>query len=107
VIVEIARFEVKPGEVSSFIAATSVGERIFNEAEGCISMELRQCVEQPDTFVMIVLWRTLEDHIERFRNSKGVNEWRTAILPFLARPGEILNFQQPTVTAGVSLPEVA
>jgi quinol monooxygenase YgiN len=103
-IVEIAKFEVKPENVAAFVAATRVGERIFNEAEGCISMELRQCVEEPGSFRMIVLWRKIEDHIEVFRNSKGVQEWRAAIGPFLKQPGEILNFDEPVVSAGVKLP---
>jgi quinol monooxygenase YgiN len=104
-IVEIARFEVKPDDVASFVAATAIGERIFSEAEGCISMELRQCMEQPSSFVMMVLWRKIEDHIEVFRNSKGVQEWRAAISPFLKQPGEILNFDEPVVSAGVKLPD--
>jgi quinol monooxygenase YgiN len=103
-IVEIAKFEVKPENVAAFIAAAWVGERIFNEAEGCISMELRQCVEEPGSFRMIVLWRKIEDHVEVFRNSKGVQEWRAAIGPFLKQPGEILNFGEPVVSAGVKLP---
>jgi len=102
-IVEIARFEVKPEDVAAFVAATRVGERIFNEAKGCISMELRQCVEEPGSFRMIVLWRKIEDHIEVFRNSKGVQEWRAAIGPFLKQPGEILNFDEPVVSAGIKL----
>ena len=106
-IVEIAKFEVKPDDVKAFIAATLIGERIFNAAEGCISMELRQCVEQPTSFRMIVLWRKIEDHIETFRNSEGVREWRTAIGPFLKQPGEIFNFDEPVVTAGVKLSDAA
>jgi quinol monooxygenase YgiN len=104
-IVEIAKFEVEAEEIPAFVAATRVGERIFSEAEGCISMELRQCVEEPGSFRMIVLWQKIEDHIEVFRNSKGVQEWRAAIGPFLKQPGEILNFGEPVVRAGVRLPQ--
>jgi len=50
-----------------------------------------------------VLWRKIEDHIEVFRNSKGVQEWRAAIGPFLKQPGEILNFDEPVVSAGIKL----
>jgi quinol monooxygenase YgiN len=103
-IVEIAKFEVKPDDVPAFVAATHIGERIFNEAVGCISMELRQCVEEPGSFRMIVLWSKIEDHIEVFRHSKGVQEWRAAIGPFLKQPGEIFNFDEPVVSAGIKLP---
>ena len=53
---------------------------------------------------MIVLWRKIEDHVELFRNSKGVQEWRAAIGPFLKQPGEIFNFGEPVVSAGAKLP---
>jgi quinol monooxygenase YgiN len=103
-IVEIAKFEVKPSDVPAFVAATQAGERIFNEAAGCIGMEVRECVEHPGSFRMLVLWNRIEDHIEIFRNSKGVQEWRAAIGPFLTQPGEILNFKEPIVSAGIKLP---
>ncbi len=101
-IVEIAKFDVKPEDVPAFVAATQVGERIFTEAEGCLSMELRQCLERPGSFRMIVLWRRLEDHVETFRSSKGVQEWRGAIGKFLVEPAEILNFAEPVVCAGTA-----
>jgi len=106
-IVEIAKFEVKPEDVPAFVTATQVGERIFKEAAGCIGMELRECAEQPGSFRMLVLWNRLEDHTEIFRNSKGVQEWRAAIGPLLKQPGEILNFGEPIVSAGVRLPTVS
>ena len=56
---------------------------------------------------MIVLWRKIEDHVEVFRNSRGVQEWRATIGPFLKQPGEILNFDEPVVSAGVKLPSAA
>jgi quinol monooxygenase YgiN len=99
-IVEIAKFEIRPEDAAAFTKATQVGQRIFSNAEGCIRMELRQCVEKPGSFRMIVLWQTLEDHIEKFRNSAGVREWRAAIGPFLTEPGEVLNFAEPIVQSG-------
>jgi quinol monooxygenase YgiN len=101
-IIEIARFEIRPEDNAAFTNATQVGKRIFSEAEGCIAMELRQCVEKPGSFRMIVYWRTLEDHIETFRNSTGVQEWRAVIAPFLKESGEILNFDEPIVRSGKS-----
>jgi quinol monooxygenase YgiN len=103
-IVEIAKFEVKPEDVPAFAAATQVGQRIFSEAPGCIGMEVRECVEHPGSFRMLVLWNKIEDHVETFRNSKGVQEWRAAIGPYLTQPGEILNFKAPIVSAGIKLP---
>lgn len=99
-IIELAKFQVKPNQVAAFMAAAQIGQRIFNEAPGCIGMELRPCIEQPTNFTMVVLWNKLEDHIEVFRNSEAVKDWRAAIGPFLLQPGEISNFGPPTVRAG-------
>ncbi len=102
-IVEIAKIDVKPEAIDAFMAAASVGRMIFAEAEGCLSMEVRQCVEHPASFRMIVLWRTLEDHTVTFRNSEGVKAWRAAIGPHLAAPVEVLNFDRVVVQAGDTL----
>jgi quinol monooxygenase YgiN len=100
VIVEIAKFDVKPEDVPAFIAAAQIGARIFAEADGCLGMELRQCIEEPGSFRLIVLWRRIEDHVETFRASKGVQEWRGAIGTFLKQPADILNFDEPVVRTG-------
>jgi quinol monooxygenase YgiN len=102
-IVEIARIDVKPDAVGAFVSAAAVGQTVFSAAEGCLSMELRRCVEEPTSFRMIVLWRTLEDHIVTFRNSEGVKAWRAAIGPHLAGPVEVLNFDTMVVHAGEPL----
>lgn len=102
-IVEIARIDVKPDAIDAFVAAAAAGEKIFSEAEGCLSMEVRQCVEHPASFRMIVLWRRLEDHTVTFRNSEGVKAWRAAIGPHLAAPVEVLNFDRVAVQAGTPL----
>lgn len=99
-ILEIAKFQVAPEKIEAFKAAAQVGQNIFTEAQGCIAMELRDCIEEPGSFRMIVLWRTLEDHTVTFRNSPGVQAWRAAIGPYLEKPGEILNFGEPVVSAG-------
>lgn len=102
-IVEIAKIDVKPEAIDDFRAAAVLGRMIFSEAEGCLSMEVRQCVEHPASFRMIVLWRTLEDHTVTFRNSEGVKVWRAAIGPHLAAPVEVLNFDRVVVQAGAPL----
>lgn len=102
-IVEIARIEVRPESVDPFIEAAAAGRAIFSAAEGCLSMDLRQSVEHPTSFRMIVLWRSLDDHIVTFRNSDGVKAWRAAIGPYLAAPVEVLNFDRLVVQAGAPL----
>jgi len=102
-ILEIAKIDVKPEAIETFVAAAAAGRKIFSEAPGCISMEVRQCVEQPTSFRMVVLWKTLEDHTVTFRNSEGVKAWRAAIGPHLAVPIEVLNFDRVVVQAGKPL----
>jgi quinol monooxygenase YgiN len=99
-IMEIAKFDVRPDDVPAFIAAAQIGARIFAAADGCLGMELRQCIEEPGSFRMIVMWRRIEDHIVTFRASKGVQEWRGAIGKFLTQPADIQNFEEPVVQMG-------
>lgn len=43
---------------------------------GYISHELQRCLEVDGRYVLLVRWRTLEDHTEHFRKSAEYQEWK-------------------------------
>jgi heme-degrading monooxygenase HmoA len=45
------------------------------DPQGFGRLTLSRCVEQPDTYLLLVEWRRLEDHIEGFRGSPQYQEW--------------------------------
>ncbi|MDT3444107.1 MULTISPECIES: antibiotic biosynthesis monooxygenase [unclassified Pseudofrankia] len=100
-VTEIARFNVKPGTESDFIAAYHTVRHEIATSPGCRSMRMSRGIESPSSFVLIVEWDSLEAHTEGFRGSVGYGRWRAAISPYFAGT--------PTVehVAGVDIPSAA
>jgi heme-degrading monooxygenase HmoA len=75
-ITEQAVLDVKPGQEPDF-------ERDFGEARlliasmpGFESLQLHRCIERSNRYLLLVVWQSLEDHLEGFRGSPKYEEWR-------------------------------
>ncbi|MBX6391357.1 MAG: antibiotic biosynthesis monooxygenase [Frankia sp.] len=83
-VTEIARFDVKPGTESDFLAAYRTVRKEIATSPGCRSVRMHRGVESASTFVLIVEWDTLAAHTETFRGSEAFTRWRAAISPYFA-----------------------
>ena len=81
-ILESAVLEVKRDQTRQFEAAFRQAERIIAASPGYLSHELRRCLEKPNRYLLLVHWRTLEDHTEGFRKSGPYQEWKRLLHHF-------------------------
>jgi heme-degrading monooxygenase HmoA len=81
-ILEIAPLTVRAGQAQDFEAAFLDAQRIIASRPGYISHELQRCLERPNEYVLLVRWRSLEDHEVGFRKSPGYQEWRRLLHHF-------------------------
>jgi len=81
-ILESAVLDVKPGQTPQFEAAFRQAEGIIAASPGYRSHELRRCLEKPNRYLLLVRWRTLEDHTEGFRKSGPYQEWKRLLHHF-------------------------
>jgi heme-degrading monooxygenase HmoA len=90
-ITEIAEIAVKAGTDQQFEAAVMTAAPLFQRARGCRSMRLERGIEQPDTYLLIVEWETLENHEVHFRQSADFQEWRRLVGDFFASPPKVIH----------------
>src|ERR1044072_7392017 len=83
---EMAVIEIAPGKYAEFQAGVAQAIPLFNRARGCKGVELHRTVEQPNRYVLLVQWDTLEDHMVHFRESDDFQEWRRLVGPFFDKP---------------------
>lgn len=84
-ILEIAAIDILPGTHEQFEAAVRTAvETVLRPAPGFVSFELRHGVERPNSYVLLIGWRSLEDHTVGFRESESFVKWRELIGPFFA-----------------------
>jgi heme-degrading monooxygenase HmoA/catechol 2,3-dioxygenase-like lactoylglutathione lyase family enzyme len=98
-ILESAILDVKPGESAAFEAAFAKARPIITAAAGCLSCELRRSVETPGRYLLLVRWRSLEDHTAGFRGSRAYQDWR-ALLHHFYDPMPTVEHYEPLEVGG-------
>ena len=81
-ITEIALLKIRQGQSAAFEEAFTKAQIIIEAAKGYIQHELQQCLEEDDKYLLVVRWKTIEDHTEGFRNSEGYKEWKKLLHHF-------------------------
>jgi len=81
-ILEVAILNVLKGECSNFQKAFTKAQKIISSMPGYISHELQRCIEDDHQYILLVKWRTLEDHTIGFRNSQAYQQWKALLHHF-------------------------
>ena len=81
-ILEVAVLTVRPGQERDFELAFGEAQAIIAASPGCLRHQLRRCVERPNQYILLVSWRTLEDHTVGFRQSGPYQEWKRLLHHF-------------------------
>ena len=81
-ILEVAPLQVRPGQEAEFEEAFRTAQRILASMPGYRSHELHRCVERTSDYILLVRWRSLEDHEVGFRGSPGYQQWRQLLHHF-------------------------
>lgn len=91
-VTELVLFVVHGNHADEFPAALAKGAEYLRAAEGYLSHTLSRCIEQPNSFVLLVHWRSMADHTKRFRASLDYARWRDAITPLLVDAPDVRHF---------------
>ena len=97
-ILERAIFEVRPGSEQDFEAAMEQAKEVLAQAAGFHSFRLQRGIEQPSTYLLLIEWGTVEDHMQGFRESDLFVRWRELIGSYFAAPPQVEHYEAPVVT---------
>ena len=81
-ILEVAVLNLRPGTAADFEAAFAEASQYIAASPGYLSHQLQRCLEAPDRYLLLVRWRTLEDHTEGFRRSDRYEHGRRLLHHF-------------------------
>jgi heme-degrading monooxygenase HmoA len=94
-ILERALITVKPGQAEAFKLAFAKARPHIEGSKGCRKVEMRPGIENPDDFLLLVWWESLEDHTVGFRESQAFQEWRAILGPLFAAPPAVVHHHEP------------
>lgn len=83
-ILEVAIFDIVPGQEAAFEAGVGRCRPLFARAKGCHAMSLRRVIEVPGRYQLLVEWDSLEDHTVGFRESEDFQTWRATVGQYFA-----------------------
>src|SRR5690349_18109057 len=81
-ILETAILTVRPGSESSFEDVLHQAIPLIAATPGFVEIEVRRCLEALSQYLLLVKWRTVEDHTIGFRQSDRYLKWRALLHHF-------------------------
>lgn len=81
-ILKIAMLDIIPDKTTEFKKAFTEAQQLICKIPGYLEHELRQCLEKENRYVLLVKWKTLEDHTIGFRQSAEYQEWKRLLHHF-------------------------
>jgi len=81
-ILEVAVLNVRPGQEGAFEEAMRKARPLIAATPGFGGIDIRKCLETPSRYLLLVRWRSLEDHTVGFRQSDRYQQWRDMLHHF-------------------------
>ncbi len=75
-VTEITILTIKEGMTSRFEDDFNKASLYISSIEGYITHQLKKCIEKEHQYILIVTWKTLEDHTIGFRQSEVYLKWK-------------------------------
>ena len=66
-------------ETHSFEADFKKAGSYISSIDGYLGHSLQRCLEKPHRYLLLVQWKTLEDHTIGFRQSSAYQEWKALL----------------------------
>lgn len=99
-ILEQAVLQVKPGHEAKFEQAMREALPLIAASEGFIRLDVRPCLDAKGKYLLLVEWRTLEDHTKGFRGSARYGEWKRLLHHFYEPFPLVEHYGEPVASAG-------
>jgi heme-degrading monooxygenase HmoA len=92
-VMEIVEFRLNGGGHDGLARTLEVAVAQLQQAPGYLSHAFGPCVEQGDTFFLLVHWTSLDAHTVGFRNSPEGRTWRALLASVVDEEPIVRHFQ--------------
>lgn len=93
-ILEAIVLQIKPNQNQAFEHNFKQASEIINKAKGYIAHELHHCLENPNQYILLIKWKTYDNHMVDFRNSADFEEWRKLLHDFYEPKPQVFHYNQ-------------
>lgn len=91
-ITEIIRYQIPPASAEAFARAYAAAGTILSASPHCLGWELLRCTESPESWTVLIRWRSAAAHLEGFRRSPEFREFLPHVQPFFSHILEMKHY---------------
>ncbi|MGH6650385.1 MAG: antibiotic biosynthesis monooxygenase family protein [Sphingopyxis sp.] len=91
-VLEHALLPVRAGSEAAFEAAVAEARPLIAASPGFISLQIRRPTSIGQPYLLLVEWRSVEDHRDGFRQSDRYQQWRALLHRFYDPMPEVSYF---------------
>ena len=93
-ILELADIRIHAEQQAAFDEAIQRGlATVISKARGFQGFKVNKGIENPERYLLMIFWDTLEDHTVHFRQSPAFAQWRAIVGPYFAAPPVVEHFE--------------
>ena len=92
-IVEIALLTAKPGLQHQVRDGLRAARPVIARMPGYVDSVFHQGLEEPESFILRIVWETLEAYRESFHQTALLTEWRSHFSHLLAGPPKVMPYE--------------
>lgn len=90
---EIIRYRVADGQGAAFLQAYRDAGVFLDRSPDCLGYDVLHGIEEPDRFIVVIRWQSVERHLEGFRKSSDFPGFFAAVKPFFAAIEEMKHYE--------------
>src|SRR5690348_9295721 len=103
--VEYIRYRIPGERGEEFESAYARAAVSLARAPQCVEYELTRCADEPEAYVLRIVWTSAEDHLVGFRGGDDFPAFFAEIKPFVENIEEMRHYERtPVAGAGGSVP---
>ena len=92
-VVEYIRYRIAQDRVEEFVKAYEAAGEPLRESPHCLSYEVSQCTEDPEQFIVRMLWDSVDGHRTGFRGSPQFRRFFPLVQPFFEGIQEMRHYE--------------
>jgi quinol monooxygenase YgiN len=79
---EIIRYKISAAQQADFEAAYTKAGEFLKASPYCLSYDIVHGVEEPEHYIIRIHWTSVDDHLQKFRNSAEFKSFFALVRPF-------------------------
>jgi quinol monooxygenase YgiN len=94
---EHIRYRIPADKEAAFVADYAKAGEFLRASPVCQVYELSRCEEEPECFILRILWSSTSDHLNVFRASEAFRGFLPLIRPYMGNIEEMRHYQATEV----------